>query len=674
MRDYVPEEEFTLEDILREFGSGPDTPPPEPVLPGMPEAFPTLPDVPEVSADEPVGELTPEDGLQEESAKAPKDKKRRKPKRTPKEKKPLAEASEDPYEDDFEALEGDDDDYSFALKPKRGEKKAHRSLKDQLPKAPDKVRSAASILRDVESREKGMDLRLRVCLVVTVVNLLLTVYHGIGLHWIRGFENVAALGVISLLLLACAVGVSYDVIYQGLRQLGGSHYGSEAFLPFLSVAGIVEAIFAIIAGRLPFCALVCVNLLCALWAQQRQAEALRSAALVLESASVHGVRKVEGAWQGHSAAARGEADAEFFETMLESDGPQKKVLRIYVPIAIVLSLLLAGLAALLGKIDFFWVWTALLLVASPVSCFLCFALPNGLLAERLAGKKAALCGWYGARVLSSCDALFLKNGELFPEGSLKLSGVKVFGSYRSNQVMSYAAAVLQGAGCDAASVLTAPGEPLPLLGALRAFDEGGFSSEIGADTVLVGTLNFLKRMGTHCERGARVRQALYVAINGELAGLIALRYEASTGVQRALKSLSASGAPTPVITGGDVLITPTMLRAKFRLSLDRLVCPPLRERLRCASVTADGEDLQGALVAKDGLEPISAVCMGARALVTAVRTALALSVLAGAVGMIVIFLLATTDGMALVTCAKLLGFTLIWGAAFLISALSVLKK
>ena len=181
-------------------------------------------------------------------------------------------------------------------------------------------------------------------------------------------------------------------------------------------------------------------------------------------------------------------------------------------------------------------------------------------------------------------------------------------------------------------------------------------------------------MGVHRESGARVRQALYVAINGELAGLIALRYEASTSVYRALKSLSGYGAPTPVISGGDVLITPAMLRAKFRLPLERLACPPLRERLQCAGITAGEEDLQGAVVAKGGLEPISAVCMGASALVTAVHTALVLSVLAGVVGMIVVFLLAVSNAMELVTCAKLFGFALIWGILFLIAALSVLKK
>ena len=674
MRDYVPDEEFTLEDILREFGSGPDIPPPEPVLPGMPEAFPELPEVPQLSPKSVDAQQVPQEEPVGDLAEAPKMERRRKPRQARK-PAPAVQVSEDPYEDDFDSLEGEMEDYAFSLTPVKKEKKNRQSHTEKLPKAPQRARSAQSIVRDVELREKNLDIRLRICLVVTVVNLLLAVYHGIGLHWIRGFENVAALGVISLLLLLCAVGAAYDLIFKGLRQLGGSHYGAEAFLPFLSVAGIAEAIFAVIGGRLPFSALISINLLCALWAEQQQSEALRSAALILENASaLHGVRRIEKAWQGNSAAARGEADRESFEAMLESDGPQKSVLRIYVPVAIVLSLLLAGLGALLNQVHFFWLWTALLLVASPVSCFLCYALPNGLLAERLARKKAALCGWYGARVLSRCEALFLRNGELFPEGSLKLSGVKVFGSYQSPQVMNYAAAVLHGAGCDAAAVLTMPGDTLPALGALRAYDEGGYSGEIGTDTVLVGTLAFLKRMGVHRESGARVRQALYVAINGELAGLVALRYEASTSVYRALKSLSGYGAPTPVISGGDVLITPAMLRAKFRLPLERLACPPLRERLQCAGITAGEEDLQGAVVAKGGLEPISAVCMGASALVTAVHTALVLSVLAGVVGMIVVFLLAVSNAMELVTCAKLFGFALIWGILFLIAALSVLKK
>ena len=691
MRDYIPDEEFTLEDILREFGSGPDAPPPEPVLPGMPESFPELPEVPEIPAEivetdaepekepEEKTEEEPEEEREEERMKASAESAAEEPKRRKRKPArrilPLAAASEDPYEDEFASLEGAEEDYAFSLTPARKVKKEKQPRAEQLPKPPKNVRSAESIIHEVDKQEKGLDLRLRICLVVSVVNLLLAIYHGLDLHWIRGFENVAALGVISLLLLLCAVGAAYDVILTGLRQLGGSRYGAEALLPFLCAAGIGEAFFAVIGGRMPFCALVSLNVLCALWAKQQQAEALRMAALVLENASdLSGVRRIEKAWQGSAAASRGEADPGHFEAMLEADGPHRAVMRIYVPMALVVCLLLAGLGTLLGHINFLWLWTALLLAASPVSCFLCYALPSGLLADRLAQKKAALCGWYGARVLSRCEALFLHNGEIFPEGSLKLSGVKVFGSYQSNQIMSYAAAILRGAGCDAAALLTMPGDKLPMLSKLRAFDEGGYSAEIGTDTVLVGTLTFLKRMGVHRESGARVRQALYVAVNGELAGLIALRYEAAAGVQRALKTLSYSTAPTLVLSCSDVLITPAMLRSKFRLPLERLSCPPLRERMRCAEIMAGGDDLQGAVVAKAGLEPISAVCMGAKALVTAVHAALVLSVLAGAVGMIVVYLLATSDSMELVTCARLLGFALVWAMGFLLAALSVLKK
>lgn len=675
MRDYFPDEgltaddafaadeAFTLEDILQEFGSEADIQPPEPKQTEMTdEAAGSDVNPPQDPAVEP-----------EEAAQPPAKPRRRKSAR--RREAPTPAASEEFYEDEFAALEGEEEDYGFSLKPPKKERRKKRTRTAQRPRAPKKARSLESIVQDVEKQEKKLDLRLRICLVVSVVNSLLAVYHGLELHWIRGFENVASMGIISLLLLLCAIGAAYDVILKGVRQLAGSRYRAEALLPILCVAGIAEAIQAVSAERLPFCAMISLTVLCALWARQRQAQAMRTAALLVKNAaSLDGVRRIDKAWQEDAAAARGEADVDRIGVMLDADGPQAAVMRIYVPLALVVSLLLGVLSAILGHINFLWIWAALLLVAAPVSCFLCYALPNAMLAESLAKKKAALCGWQGAQILSRSEALFLRNADLFPAGCLKLSGVKVFGSYLSSQIMSYAAAILHTVGCDAAELLQMPGGVLPSVSNLRAFDEGGYSAELGTDTVLIGTLSFLNRMGVHRESGARVRQALYVAINGELAGLIALRYEASQGVQRALQSLSSSSAPTPVLSCTDVLITPAMLRTKFRMPLPRLVCPPLRERMRCAEITADENDLQGAVVAKAGLEPISAVCLGAKAFITAVHTALVLSVLAGAVGMIVLFLMATSDSMGFVTCAGLIGFALVWALGFLITALSVLKK
>lgn len=655
----LPEEDFSLEDIILEFGSGPDMPPPEPVLPGM--TGPMLPEVPDLSeapAEEPEAEPEP----------MPKPKKRRL-RRERNAELLKREFTGDLYEDDYESIEEKVEDYTFSLEPISQETVALT----ELPPPPENARSMDEIVRDVERREKSMDRRFYVCIVVTAVNLLLALYSGFSLHWIRGFENTSAMGVISLILMLCAAGTAYDVLFDGLKQLFSTRFGPELLTVVLCIAAIPEAIFAVLAERMPFCALVSLEILCAMFARQRQAETMRAVALVLERcAGAAGVKRVEYAWNGRTAAARGKADVERFETMLEADSVHFTVMRVYVPAALGVCVLFAGLCALLKGLNYFWVFTALLLGALPLGSFLCYVLPYSLLCERLIRRDAALCGWYGAKVLSSCDALFLRDDELFPEGFLKLSGVKTFDQYDSGVVMRYAAAILDSVGCAAAQLLTEEGEALPMVANLRCFDEDGYGAEIGSNTVLLGTLGFMKKMGVHLEHGAKVRQALYLSVNGELAGIIALRYEADPAIRRTLQALSGSGAPTPVLAGSDVLVTPGLLRAKFRLPLERLACPPLRERMLSSDLVADEEDLQGAVIARPGLAVMGAVVLGARAMVTSVRGCVILSVIAGIMSMIVVFLLALSGAMYAVSCVELLGFLLIWLVLFLISAFSVL--
>lgn len=665
MSDQSFEEDFTLEDIIAEFGSAPDMPPPEPVLPGMASQEPVLPQI----SEEPEPEETPEEPPREKRRILHKKRKLRDTLRLPE----LTQS--DLYEDDFSAQEETVEDYTFSMEDIQQEVNDILQPAEQLPEPPERVRSMDAIVRDVEREEKSLDNRFRICLVVTAVNLLLALYNGFGLHWVRGFENVSAMGVISLILMVCAAGVAYDVLWTGLCQLGTARFGPELLATVACVVAIPEAITAAIAGSMPLCALVSLDVLCAMWAKLRQAETMRTVAYVAEeSADGCGVKRIDGAWKGRAAAARGLADSEKFETMLEADSADKGVMRIYVPAAIAASVILGALSAILGDVSFLRVWTALLIAAIPLSSFLCYVLPFSLLTERLSRKKAVLCGWYGARVMSGCEAIFLRDAELFPEGSLRLSGVKAFENYQSGQLMRYAAAILYGAHCDAAQLLHEDDEPLPVLSDLRCFDEDGYSAEIERQTVLLGTLGFMRKMGVHMEHGAKVRQALYLSIEGELAGIIALRYDADPEVRRTLETLSGADAPIPVLTGSDVLVTPGLLRAKFRLPLERLVCPPLRERIAAGELNADDDDLQAALIARPGLEVMGAVCMGARALVTAVRASVLLSILAGAVGMLVIFLLAISSAFEVVSCSQLLAFALIWVVFFLIAAFSVLKK
>ena len=672
MNDYIPGDTFTLEDIMREFGSGSGVPEPEPKpeeqpAPPVPEPEPEAEAEPDMSwLDEPPEYDPPWPPRPiEEPVRWKKPREKREPKRKPKKVRP------DLYEDEYYDLAAEDEDYSLTAK---GKKKPVRA--ERLPELPRHVRSAEHIVRDAEHAALGRGLRLRICLIVTAVNVLLAVYNGLDLHWIRGFENVAAMGVICLLLLVTAAAVSYDVLAEGIRQIGKSDYGAPVLALLLCILAIPEAVFAIRALRLPLCAPVSLVLLCALWSRDRYDQALRHSAQVVMHAGddFASVRRLDDALgAGVPAAVCAPAEPGAFEAMLEAEDPQRAVLRWYVPAAVLLTALLCAVGALIGRINFLWLWTAMLLLAAPLGGILSFSLPFSLLSARLAHARAALNGWYGARVLRRCETLFVEDRALFPGDSLRLSGVKVFGGYSSSQVLLFCASVLDALDCGVASRLIAPGETLLPVNALRVYDQGGAEGEIGTQSVLVGTWNFMKQMGVHMEEGARIRQALYVSVRGELAGLVALRYEASPRVTEALQRLSGPAAPAQVLTGSDMLLTHSLLKAKFRLPLSRLTCPKLRRRQELAALPTDMA-VPGAVLSRPTLDAFAAAVLGARTLVGVTRGELILGGLAALCGAAGLFLLAITGKMAAVSCANLIAFTAAWTLISLLALIPALKK
>ena len=601
-----------------------------------------------------------------------KKKKKRRPILKKRPEEPKQTVLSDLYRDDYYALRAQDEDCSLRKADKQ--EKGNRRIK--MPELPVQVRSAERTVQEVERGENSLYLRLRVCLVVTVVNVLLALYNGIGLHWIRGFENVNALSIISLLLLATAAGVAHDVIREGVRQIRTADFGIQTLTVLLCAVAIPETIFAIRALRLNLCALSSVVILAVLWATDCKAQALRTSALTMTEAGLDAtdVGLAEDVWNGASAAVMIPDERRSLEGMLDAEDPQKKAASAAVPVAIVLTLLLSAVGSIVGKHSFFRIWTAMLAASAPVGAVLSYALPFRLTARRLSKVRSVIGGWPGARVLCRCEAVFIDDPLLFPGQSLKLSGVKVFGEFDSVQVMQYCAAVLEQVGSHVVDRLAMFDDVLPPVQALRCYDEGGVGGEIGPDSVLVGTWRFMQRMGVHMEEGTRIRQALYVSVRGELAGLIALRYEAAPKVRETLEKLvDGSETVQPVLTGSDVLISRGMLKSKFRLDLEDLVCPPLRQRLELSRAGEQGA-VPCALLGKPSLESFYAAVSGARSLSRCTRVCLVLGAVSAVIGIGSLFYLAFTGAMETVSCAKMLLYIFAWALLSAVALIRVLKK
>ena len=128
-----------------------------------------------------------------------------------------------------------------------------------------------------------------------------------------------------------------------------------------------------------------------------------------------------------------------------------------------------------------------------------------------------------------------------------------------------------------------------------------------------------------------------------------------------------------MLTGSDVLVTPGLLKAKFRLPLRHLICPPLRRRQELAALPADAA-IPGAVLARASLDAVAAAATGARTLVGVTRTELLLGAVSALCGAAAVLLLAITGRSDLLACAKALAFAAAWALISLLAMLPALKK
>lgn len=112
------------------------------------------------------------------------------------------------------------------------------------------------------------------------------------------------------------------------------------------------------------------------------------------------------------------------------------------PVVLMASIVFAGLSSLGQERgdDFLLNWSAILGAGTTFALPLCWGMPFSRLARHFHKAGCAVAGWCGAEKISRRRAMILTDGDLFPPGTIQLNGVKVFGEDLS-RVSSYAASM-----------------------------------------------------------------------------------------------------------------------------------------------------------------------------------------------------------------------------------------
>ena len=636
-----PEPEYTLEEIMAEFGA-PQEPTPESVP--EPASEPVSEPAPE-QAPEPIPEPEPEpeaEPVQPESPPpGPQQERVHVFRPVPDRRPPRPERS--------------------APAPKPKAKKRPVQIVER-PKPEPEPPTPQQALQLCSAGLGGRRARLTVSGLLMLMQLLLVCYGQFSLQFLPFLS-----GKLQLLLPAALLGLqmllSADALWQGVRDpVHPSLYTPGAVLCVLALLDSVQQLSAGTPGYAAPAALVLFGLLHAL---TREREGLtRTLRAVCGFDRPLGVRHVPQLLPNEDGLRCAPGDTRDFMRHLSDPDPAARTFRIYTLLALPGTLLAALALSRLGPMGFVRCWLILLLGATPCAAMLSFARPFSALARRLASFGAALCGWHGARVLGGKHTVILRDEDVFPANNITSSGMKLYGTLPAGQVLSYALAALEAAQDPLAALfdrlLQAQFGRRCRADAYRCYDGGGIGAQIGQDVVLVGSLPFMRSMGVHMSDGARVRQAVYVSVNGELAGIFAVKYKPSASTRAGLRALLANPGNSVILATRDFLITPELLAARYELAVGGIAFPVYSERLRLSEAVGGEADAQGALIAKETFGAFASAVAAAQTLRSTTRFSTVLSLLSGILGLCLCALLLYWGSAAAVSPFHIAAFQLIW--------------
>ncbi len=467
---------------------------------------------------------------------------------------------------------------------------------------------------------------------------------------------------LALVILIVGMVLAYPVLWQGIKDLFTLRI---SLYTIGAVSGIVCLVYSFSYPDMIYAPLVTTQLFFLLQAKvNEQAAFFFTARTVVEFRSPMGVCNAPQLPEKPASLRRDPGNvADFMDRLKISSLPQD-LFCVYAGILLVLLPILAFFLSRGNDLPYLQIWLLLLLGSMPYTGLLCYFKPFRSLAKKLSRYGGALCSWYGAQIFGGKHTIILRDGDLFPRKGITSNGMKLYNGYHGSTVISYALAALEKADSPLRylfeDLLREQYGKRSSVGEYRFYDDGGIGVEIGQDIVLVGNLSFIRSMGVHMPVGTRVRQAVYVSINGELAGIFALRYKANASTHDGLRDVLANRNFSIILATRDFLITPELIAAKYTLPTDTMDFPDYTERLRLSATHPEQAMSQGALIAEDTFGALAVTVAAGRTLKNSSLVTTALTLCAGALGLLLTIVLIAWSALAIASPMHIAAFQLLW--------------
>ena len=471
--------------------------------------------------------------------------------------------------------------------------------------------------------------------------------------------------ILGLYLLAG--GLCCEVLGHGLVRLGRLRPGADTLVSFAYLFTLADALALLLTeyrAGLPCCAVTALGLVFALKGDldHRRGDRL-SARTAAQAKSPYVVTLDEGKWSGRAAYAKRSGTSDGFGSQLQAEDGVQRAYRVAAPLLLAACLVCAGYTAVSrdDRFAFLWCASSMLTAAAAWPAFLVYAVPYRKLAGRLFRVGAAVAGWPG---VARCreGGILMTDTDLFPVGAVQVKKIRVYGGVSNEKAIAYTASLLRVLGGGLArpfhDLLRSNGAFYREVSGVR-HHEGGITGIIRNHEVYVGTADFMHLTDVALPQGMDVKHALFCAIDKQLAGVFALSYDMSQTVRPCLSTLMQEKV-WPVLCTRDPNLIPDFLRQKFKLPVERMDFPPEERRRELSDPEQEHDETAVAFLSREGLGPYCDAVVGGIRLNKAARWGAALALLGGVIGAVLTFYLTFVGAVNSLTAVNFLLFMVLW--------------
>ena len=480
-------------------------------------------------------------------------------------------------------------------------------------------------------------------------------------------ENRMKLVVFSqVLAMLISALLGCNLMLDSLGDLLKGRFTVNTLLTLTFAACLIDSVFCLQELRVPCCAAFSLEMTMALWARlQKHNTEMAQMDTMRKAVRLHGIVRVENYYEGKDGLLRKEGEvSDFMDTYSKMPSPEV-VQSIYAVLSLLICIGISIFAGMLHGISMgAQILSTSLLVAVPASFFVSISRPMAILEARLHMVGTVLCGWEGVKDLCGKAVFPISDLDLFPQGSTKLNGVKFYGSRNPDEVVSYTASVIHVAGGGLVPVFdqllgSRSGALYPVQG-YRNYGDGGIGGEVDGLPVLVGTMAFLQDMGVEIPEGTMVNQAVYAAVDGELCAVYAISYAKMRSAAAGLVTLCGYRKLKPLKLSGDFMLTESFLRAKFNVKTNRIAFPDRDTCQKLQQHPIDPDEPVLALTTREELVSAAYAITGARALRQATKLGVIIHLIGGILGLVIMLVLGYLGSTELLTPSNILLYQLIW--------------